>query len=37
VLLATIGLMLKFKKLPEPILVLGAALIGLVIHPLVRP
>src|SRR5262249_36670159 len=36
VLLATIGLMLKFKKLPEPILVLGAAAIGLMIYPLVR-
>ncbi len=35
-LLATIGLLLKFKKLPEPVIVLGAALIGLLIFPFVR-
>ena len=35
-LLVTIGLLLKFKKLPEPVIVLGAALIGLVIYPFVR-
>lgn len=35
-LLITIGLLLKFKKLPEPIIILGAALIGLVIYPLMR-
>ncbi len=33
ILLGTIGLLLKFKKLTEPIIVLGAALIGLLIHP----
>lgn len=36
ILLVTIGLLLKFKKLPEPIVVLGAALIGLLIYPFVR-
>ncbi len=36
ILLVTIGLLLKFKKLPEPIVVLGAALIGLLIFPFVR-
>jgi chromate transporter len=35
-LAATIGLLLQFKKLPEPVIVLGAALIGLVVYPLVR-
>lgn len=35
-LFATIGLLLKFKKLPEPIVVLGAAIIGLLIYPLVH-
>ena len=35
-LLITIGLLLKFKKLPEPVIVLGAALIGLLIYPFVR-
>jgi chromate transporter len=35
-LFVTIGLMWRFKKLPEPIIVLGAAVIGLLIYPLVR-
>jgi len=35
-LLITIGLPLKFKKLPEPVIILGAALIGLLIFPFVR-
>ena len=35
-LIVTIGLLLKFKKLPEPVIVLGAAIIGLLIFPLVR-
>lgn len=35
-LLVTIGLLLKFKKLPEPVIVLGAAIIGLLIYPFVR-
>ena len=35
-LLITIGLLLKFKKLPEPVIILGAALIGLLIFPFVR-
>ena len=35
-LFVTIGLLLKFKKLPEPLIVLGAAIAGLLIYPLVR-
>jgi chromate transporter len=30
-LLVTVGLLLKFKKLPEPVVVLGAAIVGLVL------
>lgn len=37
ILLATIGLLLKFKKLPEPIIVLAAAIVGLIIFPYVKP
>ena len=37
ILLVTLGLMLKFKRLPEPIIILGAALVGLVIYPMFRP
>lgn len=37
VLLVTLGLLLRFKKLPEPIIVVGAALVGLVIYPFVHP
>jgi chromate transporter len=36
ILLTTIALLLKFKKLPEPIIVLGAAVTGLLIFPFVR-
>jgi chromate transporter len=32
----TFALLLRFKKLPEPVIVLGAALIGLVVYPMVR-
>jgi chromate transporter len=32
----TAGLLLRFKKLPEPVIVVGAALIGLVVYPLVH-
>lgn len=32
----TLALLLRFKKLPEPIVVLGAGLIGLLAYPLVR-
>jgi chromate transporter len=32
--LATAGVLWKFKKLPEPVIVAGAAVIGLVVHPL---
>lgn len=35
-LAVTIALLLRFRKLPEPFVVLGAALAGLLIHPLVR-
>ena len=31
----TVGLLWKFKKLPEPVIVLGAALIGVGVYPLV--
>ncbi|MCU0714140.1 MAG: chromate efflux transporter [Pirellula sp.] len=37
ILLATVGLLLKFKKLPEPVIVLAAAIIGLIIFPYVKP
>lgn len=36
ILLVTMGLLLKFKKLPEPLIVLGAAAIGLVLYPWVK-
>jgi chromate transporter len=34
--IVTLVLLLRFKKLPEPLVVLGAGLIGLAIYPLVR-
>ncbi|WP_018008564.1 chromate transporter [Cupriavidus neocaledonicus] len=34
--LATIALLLRFRKLPEPVLIAGAALIGLAIYPVLR-
>ncbi len=37
ILLATIALLLKFKKIPEPIIVLAAAIIGLIVFPYVKP
>ena len=33
-LLVTLGLLLKFKKLPEPLIILGAAIIGVLVYPL---
>jgi len=36
-LLITLGLLTKFKKLQEPFVVLGAAVIGLLIYPFVHP
>ena len=36
-LLVTLGLLLKFKKLPEPLIILGAAILGLVVSPLIHP
>ena len=35
ILLGTLGLMVRYRKLPEPALILAAGLVGLVIHPLV--
>lgn len=35
--LATIVLLWKFKRVPEPVIVLGAAVVGLVVYPWVRP
>ena len=35
--LATVAVLWRFKKLPEPAIVAAAAIIGLVIHPLVTP
>jgi chromate transporter len=32
---ATAAVLWRFKKLPEPVVVLAAALIGLVVYPLV--
>ena len=32
--LATVGILWRFKKLPEPLIVVAAALIGLAVHPL---
>ena len=32
--LAAVALLWRFKKLPEPLIVLAAALIGLIVHPL---
>jgi chromate transporter len=34
--LATATLLWKFKKLPEPVIVIGAALIGIVVYPLLH-
>lgn len=36
ILVVTIGLLLKFKKLSEPVIVIGAAIIGLIVFPFVR-
>jgi chromate transporter len=35
--LVTLVLLLKVKKIPEPVIVLGAALVGLIIYPLLHP
>ncbi|CAN0620051.1 Chromate transport protein [Burkholderia multivorans] len=35
--LVTVALLLKFKKLSEPVVIVGAALIGLAIYPLLHP
>lgn len=34
--LVTAGVLWRFKKLPEPVIVLAAALIGLTVHPLLK-
>jgi chromate transporter len=36
-MLVTVALLLKFKKLPEPVVVIAAAVVGLILFPLVRP
>ncbi len=36
ILLVTLGLLLKFKKLPEPVIILGAAIVGLCLAPFAR-
>jgi chromate transporter len=36
VLAATLALLGRFKKLPEPVIVLAAAVVGLIVYPLVR-
>ena len=35
--LVTVALLLKFKKLPEPVIITAAALIGLVVYPMLQP
>ena len=35
-LLATVLILLRFRKLPEPIVVLAAAVVGLIVYPLVK-
>ena len=35
-IVVTVALILKFKKLPEPVVVLGAAVIGLLLYPLFK-
>ncbi len=34
--LVTLGVLWRFKKLPEPVIVLAAALLGLLVHPLMH-
>jgi chromate transporter len=36
IFLATVGLVWKVKKIPEPVIVLGAAVLGLIIYPMVQ-
>lgn len=36
-LLVTLGLLVRFRSLPEPVVILGAAAVGLVLWPFVRP
>jgi chromate transporter len=35
ILLVTLGLILRFKKLPEPVLILAAGFVGLIVHPMI--
>jgi chromate transporter len=37
VMIATMVLIIRFKKLPEPLIVLAAAVIGLVVYPWLHP
>ena len=36
-LLATILVLLRFRKMPEPIVVLAAAMVGLIVYPMLHP
>ena len=36
ILVVTLGLLLKVKKLPEPVIILGAAIVGMCVFPLVK-
>ncbi len=35
ILLVTLGLILQFKKLSEPVLIVAAGLVGLIVHPMI--
>ncbi len=35
-IVVTVALLLKFKKIPDPVIVLGAAVIGLILYPLFK-
>ena len=37
VMLVTVAVLWRFRKLPEPIVVLAAAVIGLIVYPIVKP
>lgn len=36
ILAITLALLLTFRKLPEPVIILGAAAVGLIVHPIVQ-
>jgi chromate transporter len=37
VMLVTVAVLWRFRKLPEPIVVLAAAVVGLIVYPIVKP